>query len=452
MLPGVTARPRALLAVLVLAQVLTVANANMIAVALPPLAADLGASRTEQQWVVDVYVLVFAALLVAGGVLGDRYGRRRALVGGLVLFAVGSAACALAGDPSTLIAARVVQGLAPPLILPTSLAIVAAGYPDPIGRARAIGTWGAGSGLGIAIGPLLGGLVVAALGWPWVFGLSAPLALLLAAAALRLLRPDPPSRVTERFDLAGGVLVTAGMAALVFAIIEGRDRGWASAEVLGAFALAGLGLTAFVVVERGHAAPLVDLALLRRRPFAAANVGGGAMLFALLGITVYLSAFLQETRDLSPLQAGLALLPLGGGVALFAPLSGRSTARVPVRTLMVGGILCSAVGALLLSRITSADDPLDLLPALGLLGAGIGVALPAMTATAVSAVPGAQTGMASAVHNASRQVGATLGVAVLGSVVFSSGSLADGLHRASLVVAALLLAAAAFTRAVVPRA
>src|SRR4051812_46277457 len=154
-------RRRPLLAVLVIAQVLTVANANMIAVALPPLARDLGASETQQQWVVDAYVLVFAALLVAGGVLGDRYGRRHALTAGLVLFAGGSLACALAPGPGVLIAARVVQGLAPPLVLPASLAIVAAIHPDPLARARAIGIWGAGSGVGVAMGPLVGGLIVA---------------------------------------------------------------------------------------------------------------------------------------------------------------------------------------------------------------------------------------------------------------------------------------------------
>lgn len=447
-----TARPRALLAVLVLAQVLTVANANMIAVALPPLAADLDASRTAQQWVVDVYVLVFAALLVAGGVLGDRYGRRRALLAGLVLFAVGSLACALATSPEVLIAARVVQGLAPPLVLPTSLALVAAAYADPLARAKAIGVWGAGSGLGVALGPLAGGVVVSAFGWPWVFGLSAPAAVLLALAAARLLRRDGAGARDVRFDLPGAALGTAGTAALVFAIIEGRERGWASAEVLGSALVAVVLLAAFVAVERRHAAPLVDLALLRRRRFAAANVGGAAVHFALLGTTVFLSAFLQEDRGLSPLETGLALLPLGGGVALFAPLAGRSTARVGVRGPMVGGILVAAAGAFLLSGIDASDGPLDLLPALALLGAGTGVALPPMTATAVSVASAAQTGMASAVHNASRQLGGTLGVAVLGTVVFSSASLADGLRTASLVAGMVLLAVAAFTRAVVPRA
>lgn len=444
-------RTRGLLAVLVVAQVLTVANANMIAVALPPLADDLGASETQQQWIVDAYVLVFAALLVAGGVFGDRFGRRRALTAGLVLFAGGSLACALSPGPGVLIAARVVQGLAPPLVLPASLAIVAASHPDRIARSRAIGIWGAGSGFGVAIGPLLGGLIVTALGWRWVFGLSAPAALLLAAATVRVVPGDLTSPVRDRFDLAGAALVTAGMAGVVFGIIEGRERGWTSPAVAGAFAAGAALLAAFVAVERRHPAPLVDLALLRRRRFAVANLGGATVMFALLGTTVYLSAFLQRVQHLTALQTGLALLPIGGATAVLAPIAGRSTAKVSARTLMAAGMLCSCAGALLLSRIEPGDGPLDLLPALVLLGAGIGVALPAMTSTAVSAAPAPQTGMASAVHNASRQLGATLGVAVLGSIVFAGASLADGLRVAFLVAGALLAVAAASALVLVPR-
>jgi MFS transporter, DHA2 family, methylenomycin A resistance protein len=444
-------RRGALLAVLVAAQVLTVANANMIAVALPPLARDLGASATQQQWIVDAYVLVFAALLVAGGVLGDRYGRRRALTGGLVLFAGGSLACALSPDPGVLIAARVVQGLAPALVLPASLAIVAANHADPLERSRAIGIWGAGSGFGVAMGPLLGGLVVAALGWRWVFALSAPAALALAAAAVRFVPADRPSGARRPFDALGAVLITAGIAGIVFGIIEGRERGWTSPAVIAAFAAGAALLAGFAAVERRHPAPLVDLALLGRRRFAAANVGGATVMFATLGTTVYLSAFLQGVRDLTPLEAGLALVPLGGAVAALASVAGRSTARVAPRTLMTGGMLCSALGALLLGRIHAGDGAADVLPALLLIGAGAGIALPAMTFPAISAAPGPQTGMASAVHNASRQLGATLGVAVLGSIVFSHGSLDSGLRVAFVVAAALLAAAAGGTLVLVPR-
>ena len=188
------------LAVLVTAQVLTVANSNLIAIALPQLSAELGATAAQRQWIVDAFVLVFAALLVAGGVLADRYGRRRALLAGLALFAAGSVACALVSDPGLLIAARVLQALGPPLVLPASLSIVAATFSSPTARAKAIGVWGAGSGFGIAIGPLLGGTIVEGLGWRWAFGLSALAAAALGAAAVALIPGDRPAAPERRFD------------------------------------------------------------------------------------------------------------------------------------------------------------------------------------------------------------------------------------------------------------
>jgi DHA2 family methylenomycin A resistance protein-like MFS transporter len=422
------------LAVLVVAQVLSVANASMIAVALPPLARDLGASGTQQQWIVDAFVLVFASLLIAGGVLGDRLGRRRALVGGLCLFAAGSLACALAPNPGILIATRVLQGLGPPLLLPASLAIVTASSPDPQARARAIGIWGSGSGVGVATGPLLGGLVVSTLGWRWVFAFNVPVALALAGTALAVIPADRGHRSGHRFDRAGALLVTLGLAGIVFGIIEGRERGWTSAAVLAGFAAGAVLLAAFVRTERRHPDPLVDLSLLGRGPFAAANLGGGALLFVSLGVSVYLSAHLQA-EGRSALSTGLALLPLGAMVAAFAAVSGRATAHVAPRTQMLAGLAAACAGCAALAPVPDA-----LWPGLVLLGAGIGIALPAMTATAVSAAPGHRTGMASAIHNASRQIGATFGVAVLGTI-----TLGAGLHAAMITAAALLAAVAAAT-------
>lgn len=420
------------LAVLVVAQVLGVANANMIAVALPPLSRDLGATGAQQQWIVDAYVLVFASLLIAGGTLADRYGRRRAFMLGLALFAAGSLACALAGTPGAEIAARAVQGLGPPLILPASLALVAAAHPDRAERARAIGFWGAGSGLGIALGPLLGGIIVSALGWRWVFAINTPIALALVAAALLVLPRDAPAK-TARAGRSFHVPMTAGMAGIVFGTIEGRERGWSSAAVLGAFAV---GVLALAVVVR-----MRTPAWMARRVFAGANLAGALVLFSLLGTTVYVSAYLQAARGLTALETGLALLPLGGATALLAPASGRLTARVDPRALIVAGLLAGGAGAALIGRLGGA-----LWPGLVLLGAGVGLALPAATSTAVGAAPAAETGMASAIHNASRQLGATLGVAVLGTIVLSAAGPAQGL-RVAMTVAAAVLAAAALAAA-----
>ncbi len=445
------------LAVLVTAQVLSVANSNLIAVALPQLSSDLGVSGVQRQWIVDAFVLVFAALLVAGGVLADRYGRRRALVVGLVVFAAGSVACALASSPGLLIAARVVQALGPPLILPASLSIVAVTFAEPAARARAIGVWGAASGFGIAVGPLLGGVIVSGLGWRWAFGLSAAAAIALAAAALTLIPRDHAPVPTRRFDHVGALLVTTVLGSLVFALIEGPARGWTSAAVLLAFVATAVSAAAFIGAERRHPAPLVDLELVRRPVFAAANLAAATLMFVLLATSVYLSEFLQTFRDRTPLEAGLALVPLGAATAILAAISGRLTARVPARTLIVAGLLCAAAGALLLSR-AGTDGSASLWVALFALGAGAGIALPATTATAVAAVAATRTGMASAIHNAGRQVGATLGVAVLGSIVTAhaaagtAGAYADGLSIALLVATTSLVVTAAIAIKLVPGA
>lgn len=414
-----------MLLVLIAAQVLGVANANLIAVALPSLSADLGASGTQQQWIIDAYVLVFASLLVAGGTLADRYGRRRALLAGLSVFALGSAACALAADPGQLIAARVVQGLGPPLILPASLAILTASYTDPRQRGRAIGYWGAGSGLGLAVGPLLGGVLVGAFSWEAAFAFNVPAAAALSVAVLALVPGERPAPARVRFDAGGALLITLAMAALVFGIIEGRDRGWTSAPVVGGFAAAVVLALSFVRAERRHPAPLVDLELARHRRFVIANGGGAAMMFALLGATVYVAIDLQAAGR-TPFETGLQLLPLGIATSATAAVAGRQGRR---GLMMVGGLACAACGALALAKLEA------VWPGLSLLGIGAGVALPSMTATAVGAVPSERAGMASAIHNASRQLGGTLGVAVLGTIVLSPGG---GLAAAMVTTAALL--------------
>jgi DHA2 family methylenomycin A resistance protein-like MFS transporter len=436
------------LAVLVTAQVLTVANSNLIAIALPQLSAELGATAAQRQWIVDAFVLVFAALLVAGGVLADRYGRRRALLAGLALFAAGSVACALVSDPGLLIAARVLQALGPPLVLPASLSIVTVTFSSPTARAKAIGVWGAASGFGIAIGPLLGGTIVEGLGWRWAFGCSAIAAAALAVAVVAAIPADRPPAPSRRFDLGGALLVTATIGSLVFALIEGPERGWGSPAVVAAFAGTAALAGALVLAERAHPAPLIDFELLRRPKFLAANLSAATMMFALLATTVFVSEYLQTFRAETPLEAGLALLPLGAATAVLAAISGRLTAHVPARTQIVLGLVCAGGGALLLSRI---GTDRGLAPALLLLGAGAGIALPATTATAVSAVAATRTGMASAIHNASRQVGATLGVAALGSIVTThaatgrAADYADGLSLALLVAAAALVGCAAVT-------
>ncbi|MBI5106831.1 MAG: MFS transporter [Solirubrobacterales bacterium] len=445
-----------ILATVTAAQVLSVASATVVAVALPSLARDLGADGAQQQWVVDAFVLVFASLLVAGGVLGDRYGRRTALLAGLAVFALGSAWCLVAPSVGWLLAGRVVMAFGPPLVLPASLAIVSTTFTDPGARARAVGIWGAGSGLGLTLGPLLGGAVVEVLGWRWVFGVNVPLCALLALAAVRNVPRDRPVAAEHPFDGLAAGLLTAAVALLVFGLIEGRELGWGSAPVLGAFAAAALLTAVFVRHERRHPAPLVDLALLGHRPFLAANLGGATFYGAVTGLAVYLSVFFQQVQGRSALEAGLCLLPQGACTALFAPVAGRLTARLGPRPPIVAGMAIGTVVILALLQLEPATPIGDVWWAFALLGAGIGIALPPMTVTAVSATSADRAGMASAIHNASRQLGQTFGVAVLGTIVLAgagdaarhhplTGAAADawveGLHAALLVAAGALAVA-----------
>ena len=460
------ARSGQILATVTAAQVLSVASATVVAVALPALARDLGAGGAEQQWVIDAFVLVFASLVIAGGVLADRYGRRTALLAGLAIFAVGSLCAALAPTVELLLAGRVVQGLGPPLVLPASLAIVTAAYTDPAKRARAVGLWGAGSGLGATLGPLLGGIVVDGLDWRWVFGINVPVCGLLAVLTLRNVPNDRPAPPSHRFDGQAALFLTAAVALLVFGLIEGRELGWDSPPVVGAFVAAVLLGWAFVDRELGHPSPLVDIGLLRHRAFVGANVGGGVLFAALLGLAVYISVYFQQVQGRSALETGLCLLPQGLLTALCAPLAGRIAARVGARLPIVAGMTMACVAVLALLRLEPGTPIGDVWWALALFGAGAGIALPPMTITALAAVPAEQAGMASAIHHASRQLGQTFGVAVLGTIILAyageaadrgrltgavAGDWIEGLHVALIASAGALAATALAIAVLVPR-
>jgi len=460
-----SARRGRVLATVTAAQLVNVASTTIVAVALPELGRDLRASATELQWVVDAFVLVFAALLIAGGVAADRYGRRAALLTGLVLFTVGSLWCVLAPTVEWLLAGRVVQALGPPLTVPASLAIVTDAYRDPAARARAIGVWGAGSGAGLALGPLLGGVLVDGLGWRWVFGVNVPVCAVLVALTLAGIRADRPRASGRPFDAVAALLLTAAMALLVFGLIEGRELGWGSVAVVGAFVGAVvLGLT-FLRRELRHPAPLVDLRLLGRRAFFAANLGGATMYGALTATAVYLSLFLQQVQDRSALETGLWLLPMGALTAACAPLAGWLTARTGARTPILAGLATACAGFVVLLGLEPRTSFADAWWGIALLGVGTGLAMPPMTATAVSAAGSAHAGMASAIHNASRQVGQTFAVAVLGTLLFAeagevgahepltaagAAAWADGLHLALGVAAAALALVAVATAFLIP--
>lgn len=447
---------------------LAVLSTTVVSVALPRIGAALSAGATALEWTVDAYVLVYASLLVAGGVLGDRYGRKGLFLLGVAAFGLGSLVTGLAPSVGVLLAGRVLQGLGPALLVPGSLTVIRAVFADERQRAAAIGVWSMSSGLALAVGPALGGLVVSEAGWRWVFLLNVPLSAVLILLAARYVPRVPRTPPRGPFDRLGAALTTAALAALAYGLIGGQSRGWTAWPVLTAFAAGALALAGLVAWERRAADPLVDLALFRRASFAAANVAALVVFFAFVGSIVYLSAYFQQVLGRSPLAAGLGVSAIGVAFALAAPVSGRLVGRLGPRTPMLAGLVLSGAAMLGLLRLGTGTGVAAIWWNLALAGGGVGLCLTPMTAIAVSAVDASRAGMASAVHNALRQLGQVLGVAVLGALVYADPAVRDaaggrldpagrapfvhGLHHALWACGLALLAAAVLAAPLVPGA
>jgi MFS transporter, DHA2 family, methylenomycin A resistance protein len=462
---------------------LAVLSTTVVSVALPTIGRDLHASATDLEWIVDAYVIVYASLLVAGGVLGDRFGRKGLFMLGTAIFGAGALIAGLAPTVGVLLAGRVIQGAGPALLVPGSLTILRATFEDGRQRALAIGLWSTASGLALALGPAAGGLLVDGLGWSWVFLVNVPLALVLVLLAGRFVPRLPRSQDRGRFDGAGAALVTFALAALAFATIEGQTRGWAAPLVLGAFAAGALALTGFPLLERHLAgrhlagqrqagqrqagqrqagrrptAPLIDVSLFARPAFTAANAAAVVVFFAFVGVLVYLSAFFQQVQGRSAVQAGLDVAAIGISYALAATWSGRLTGRFGERWPLLAGLVIAGVATLGLLRLEPGTPMTAIWWNFAILGAGIGLCGTPISAIAMSAVDASRAGMASAIVNSLRQVGQVFGVAVLGAIVYArlpggpaGGRLTageglvftSGLHQALAVCGAALLAAAA---------
>ncbi|MGW4123331.1 MFS transporter [Nocardia sp. NPDC004711] len=438
--PAATTNPWVTLVAVTGGQFLAVLSTTVISVALPTIGRDLHADVTATEWIVNAYVLVYASLLMLSGGLGDRYGRKGVFLLGMLTFALGALIGGLASNIPMLLAGRVIQGIGPALLVPTSLAVVRGAFPDERERAVAIGAWSTSSGLALAVGPILGGIVVTGLGWRWVLLLNVPLVAVFAAIAALVVPRLPRTSATGRFDWQGAVLTTVSIAALSFGLIEGRQQGWASAAILAAFGLAIAAAVAFVGWERRHNDPLVDLSLFGHRGFTAANLAGAIAFFAFVGLIVYLSAYFQQVQGHSAIRAGLDVCAVGIAFATATPISGRVVARFGPRGPMVTGLAIAGLATLGLLSMDRATGIGSIWWLLALGGFGLGLCLTPMTATVLAAVHPHRAGMASSVHNAMRQLGQVLGVAVLGTLVYS-GSVPGmaGLHHAFLVAGSSLL-------------
>ncbi|MFI6350844.1 MFS transporter [Streptomyces sp. NPDC050560] len=420
-----------------LGAVILLVDVTIVNVALPSMAHDLDASFASLQWVIDGYALALAALLLASGSLADRFGHRRSYVVGLAVFALASLACGLAPNAQVLIAARVVQGAGGAAMFATSPALLLASYRGR-DRGTAFGVWGAANGAAAAAGPLLGGLLTEHIDWPAIFWVNLPIAAVAVAMTLRVVRRDDTGAARAgaapaRIDIPGATAFTVAAGTLTYGLIRGGDAGWASAEIIAMFAVTVLALVAFAVIEHRTAArggaPMLDLAVLRRPSFA--GLMGGALLLqgGAFGSLVLASIWLQSVLGLSPVAAGLATTPLAGASFLVAAVAGRHIQRVAPRLPIGVGLLFVAAGMVLLSvAMTDTASQGSLAVGLVVTGVGVGLATPVLVSAAAVTVPPERAGMAGGAVNTFRQLGMTLGIAVLGTVFTSrvAGALGGG--------------------------
>lgn len=396
-------------------------DGSIVNVALPTISSAFGTGTAGLQWIVDGYLLVLACGLLTAGALGDRYGRRRVFRTGLVLFGLASAAASLAPDLPALIGARMLQGLGAALLPPSSLSIIASTFPDRRERARAMGTWGAISGLAVASGPLLGGVLIAAAGWRSIFWANVP----VIAAALLLTRryvSESSAKRPRRLDPAGQVLAAATLGLMTDAVIQAPTRGWMSPTTLLLFGAAVVALAGFLTVEHRRREPMLALGFFRDPAFSGAAAIATLALFAISGFTFLSTLYLQDVRGDGALAAGLALLPATAMVLPAAPLAARLTARYGPRRPAVIAAASLTTGLILLTRVGQHQNPWLLAVAYLAIGAGTGMVNPPVTTTAVAALPPEQAGVAAGVTGTARQLGAVLGVAVLGSLLTGSAT------------------------------
>jgi EmrB/QacA subfamily drug resistance transporter len=409
-------RRRRILAVLCLALLIVVIDNTILNTALPTLARSLHASTTDLQWITDAYTLTFAALLVFAGALGDRYGRRGALLAGLTIFGLGSAAAGVSGSAAELIAFRAVMGVGGALVMPATLSILTGVFPARE-RAQAIAAWSAIAGVAIVLGPTIGGLLLDHFTWNAVFFVNIPL-VAIALIAVATVIPSLPTRArTGRLDVPGAVLSGLAMLTGIDAVIEGPNHGWTSPRTLGELALAAVLMSGFVIRELRAEHPLLDVRVFRHRAFSAATAAVGLTFFAMFGSLFALTQYLQLVHGYSPLGAGLRALPFGFAVMVAAPSSSLLVARLGIRIVVPAGLLAMATGLLDLTTATSTTGLVHLAIGTALMGAGMGLVLAPAGDSLMSVLPAEQSGVGSAVNDTIQEFGGSLGVAVIGSIV-----------------------------------
>jgi EmrB/QacA subfamily drug resistance transporter len=407
-------------------------DSTIVNVALPSIQRELHASVSGLQWIIDSYTLVLASFLMLSGSTADRIGRRRTFQTGLAAFTVGSLLCSLAPGLGWLVAFRMLQALGGSMLNPVAMSIITNTFLDPKERARAIGIWGGVVGISLALGPVVGGVLVDTVGWRGIFWVNIPVGLAAIALTARYV-PESRAPHPRRVDPVGQVLVILTLAALVYGIIEGPGRGWGSPEIITCFAVAVVALALLIVVESRRDEPLIDIRFFRSAPFSGATLIAVSAFAALSGFLLLNTLYLQDVRGYSALLAGLYTVPMAVVTIVCAPLSGRIVgSRGPRLPLLIAGP-CIAVSGLMLTQLTATTSMAWLIASYVIFGIGFGLVNAPITNTAVSGMPRTQAGVAAAIASTSRQVGGSLGVAIIGSVVVSAltGPLRSGFATAS---------------------
>lgn len=412
-----TRRGRLTLLLLCAVQFLDIVDSSIMNVALPSIRRDLGFSQQNLQWVLSGYVVTYGGFLLLGGRAADLLGRRRMLVAGTTLFAVCSLTGGLAANAGMLVGARVAQGVGAALMAPAGLSILTTTFTQGADRTRALGVWGAMSGLGAAVGVFLGGVLSEGPGWRWVLFVNIPVCVLIVAAAYRLVAAERARGLWSGFDAAGAVLVTAGMLLGIYALVKAPDAGWATAHTIGELATAGVLLAAFVVNERRAGDPLFPFSILRVKGLAAADATQLIAFAGFLSMFFFLTLYMQNVLGYSPIRGGAAYLPVTAGIMVAAGVATQLVPRIGTRPVIVAGSLVAADGIYYVSRVpVDGSYAADLLPGLLIMSLGLGAVFVTVTTAANAGVPAEQAGLAAGLLNTSLQLGSALGLAVFSAV------------------------------------
>lgn len=395
---------------------------TIVNIALPDIMKGFNVDLSAIEWVINAYVLTFAVLLVTMGKVGDLRGRKLLFMCGLAVFTIASLTCGLAPNEHVLVASRAVQAVGGAAMMPATLSILNVAFGNS-GRGMALGIWGAVAGAAAALGPIIGGALVQAHSWRLIFLVNVPVGIVAFIAAAFIIAESTDPGAKRRLDIPGVLAISVALFAITFGLVEGAKYGWTSALILALFAVGAVGLAVFVLIERRAEAPIVRLDFFRNRTFSAGNIVGALLMFGLIGILFTLVMFLQNNLGYSAIKTGLVLLPMPAVTMIVAPISGRLSDRIGSRWLLFFGMLLTALGIYLMAGISSTTTWQQLMLPLPIAGLGMGLSLAPMTSAVMASVPVEQSGAAAGILSTMRQIGASLGISVLGAILQSSGDI-----------------------------